>query len=291
MGTTQNKCVTCGAQPREGARFCDSCGSPITAAAVPAEYKQVTVLFADVVRSMTLAPGFAQDYDLAIVTARAVDVTSWATTVLYKYSAIVSGVFLADDTAAHDTAEALAAAQRSGDRFAATQARLAHGVVLVHREGSERDRGADLLTQVREVALAKLFSQSAVDIVDIALAKFRAEADDHGSAITLCTNTIDRLDAAGDKLWPGAATCTLVGALLARGGAGDIDAAAAATEHLATLPTEPGYALHEIPLLRCRALLARARGDDTDYTALVSRYRVRATELDYAGHRELAATM
>ena len=46
-------CRACGAEPRAGARFCDACGAQIEAPA--AEYKQVTVLFADVVRSMDLA--------------------------------------------------------------------------------------------------------------------------------------------------------------------------------------------------------------------------------------------
>ena len=41
--------------PHEGARFCGSCGSPLLPAVDAAEYKQVTVLFADVVRSMDIA--------------------------------------------------------------------------------------------------------------------------------------------------------------------------------------------------------------------------------------------
>jgi adenylate cyclase len=48
-------CGTCGAEPREGARFCDACGSPIYVAPEHAEYKHVTVLFADVVHSMDIA--------------------------------------------------------------------------------------------------------------------------------------------------------------------------------------------------------------------------------------------
>ena len=48
-------CRACGVEPRAGARFCDACGAPITAAPPAAEYKQVTVLFADVVRSMDMA--------------------------------------------------------------------------------------------------------------------------------------------------------------------------------------------------------------------------------------------
>ncbi len=47
-------CRSCGATPHEGARFCDACGSQLVSVDV-AEYKQVTVLFADVVRSMDIA--------------------------------------------------------------------------------------------------------------------------------------------------------------------------------------------------------------------------------------------
>ena len=38
-----------------GARFCDGCGAPVTEQGTHAEYKQVTVLFADVVQSMSIA--------------------------------------------------------------------------------------------------------------------------------------------------------------------------------------------------------------------------------------------
>ena len=49
------KCRSCGAAPYAGARFCDACGTQLTASAGAAEYKQVTVLFADVARSMDIA--------------------------------------------------------------------------------------------------------------------------------------------------------------------------------------------------------------------------------------------
>jgi len=48
-------CATCNTGLRENARFCDSCGSAIEASPRVAEYKQVTVLFADVVHSMDIA--------------------------------------------------------------------------------------------------------------------------------------------------------------------------------------------------------------------------------------------
>ena len=48
-------CRTCGTEPLENARFCHGCGSSIRDGETRAEYKQVTVLFADVVRSMDIA--------------------------------------------------------------------------------------------------------------------------------------------------------------------------------------------------------------------------------------------
>src|SRR5271155_5134783 len=48
-------CRTCGTEPLENARFCHGCGSPVRDRDAHAEYKQVTVLFADVVHSMDIA--------------------------------------------------------------------------------------------------------------------------------------------------------------------------------------------------------------------------------------------
>ena len=48
-------CGSCGAELRAGAKFCHECGAPVAQATQSAEYKQVTVLFADVVRSMDIA--------------------------------------------------------------------------------------------------------------------------------------------------------------------------------------------------------------------------------------------
>ena len=49
-------CAACGVRSREGDKFCHECGAAVAGeSAKPAEYKQVTVLFADVVHSMDIA--------------------------------------------------------------------------------------------------------------------------------------------------------------------------------------------------------------------------------------------
>jgi len=51
-------CCACGTGLAANSRFCNECGVPV-AAAKPAEFKQVTVLFADVVGSMVRHAGLS----------------------------------------------------------------------------------------------------------------------------------------------------------------------------------------------------------------------------------------
>jgi adenylate cyclase len=55
LATTALTCGSCGAQSSPTAKFCGECGARLTEATRSAEYKQVTVLFADVVHSMDVA--------------------------------------------------------------------------------------------------------------------------------------------------------------------------------------------------------------------------------------------
>jgi class 3 adenylate cyclase len=53
--TAVTACRSCGVELLDNARFCHGCGSAVAATDTHAEYKQVTVLFADVVHSMDIA--------------------------------------------------------------------------------------------------------------------------------------------------------------------------------------------------------------------------------------------
>ena len=48
-------CAACGTELPSDSKFCNKCGTPVGVQHSPAEYKQVTVLFADVVHSMDIA--------------------------------------------------------------------------------------------------------------------------------------------------------------------------------------------------------------------------------------------
>src|SRR5208282_3289786 len=78
-------CRTCGTEPLENARFCHGCGSPVHRADTRAEYKQVTVLFADVVRSMDIAAAVGAERLREIMT----DLIDRASAVVQRYGGTV----------------------------------------------------------------------------------------------------------------------------------------------------------------------------------------------------------
>jgi hypothetical protein len=59
----------------------------------------------------------------------------------------------------------------------------------------------------------------------------------------------------------------------------------------AAAPTDPGFVLHELPLLRLRALLASAHGDEVTYRDFVDRYRSMAATCGFEGHLAVANAM
>ena len=79
-------CTCCGAgASRAGAKFCDACGSPLSARESHAEFKQVTVLFADVVGSMDLAAVLGAERLREIMTA----LVERSTAVVQRYGGTV----------------------------------------------------------------------------------------------------------------------------------------------------------------------------------------------------------
>ena len=103
--------------------------------------------------------------------------------------------------------------------------------------------------------------------------------------------SLDSYFKSGGSIWSAFAITVLVEALLQRGGSGDLASAHAAVEQLATLPSEPGFVLNKIMLLRLRALLARAKGDQAAYRDYRDRYRKMANELGFEGHIAWAEAM
>ena len=82
---TATACSVCGTEALEHARFCHGCGSPVGPSDTAAEYKQVTVLFADVVHSMDIAAAVGAERLREIMT----DLVKRASVVVQRYSGTV----------------------------------------------------------------------------------------------------------------------------------------------------------------------------------------------------------
>ena len=231
-------------------------------------------------------------YTDAIALGRAFDPLTRQAVTLYTYGLTIPyGALQPDGTALRDTAETLEIAEQSGDDWALFGARAARGVALVHRGGPDREVGFELLGKARERAVTDWLSLLALPFVDIYIARERARLGDIDGAIELAQTVVDGMFESGGSIWIALATNALVEALLQRGGQGDFEDAQAAINRLAAMPTDPGFVLHEITLLRLHAVLARARGDDTAYRDYRDRYRAMATELGFEGHIKWAEAL
>ena len=87
------------------------------------------------------------------------------------------------------------------------------------------------------------------------------------------------------------ATGLLMEALLKDGTDKARQEAEAAIERLAAEPVLEGSAFRDLILLRSRALLARARGDEVSYRDFAHRYRDMATSLGFEGHMAIAEAL
>jgi class 3 adenylate cyclase len=85
MTTTELSCGSCGTSLNEKAKFCSECGAAVSAGTPPAEYKQVTVAFADVVHSMDIAAAVGAER-LREIMAELVNIT---TAVVKRYGGTV----------------------------------------------------------------------------------------------------------------------------------------------------------------------------------------------------------
>jgi hypothetical protein len=95
---------------------------------------------------------------------------------------------------------------------------------------------------------------------------------------------------ARDSCWGGAFR-RRVETLLDRASDGDVAEAEAAIDRLAAAPADEDLVMRDIWLLRLRALLARAHGDDTAYGDYRDRYRDMARTLGFEGHIAWAEAM
>jgi hypothetical protein len=239
-------------------------------------------------------PGWRDDQRHGLAMALSADPLSLAAALPFVYFlGIPNGVLQPDDSAVREIEDSLRIAERSGDDLALANARMTLGVALVHRHtAAERDRGQSLLAEVAGVFVRREHNLADLPIVEVYLARERARRGDRDEAIPLMRAAVDHLFREGRLLvWGVAATGVLVETLLDNGAESGMVESEAAIERLAAAPVDGGFVMREITLLRLRALLAQARGDDVAHRDFVSRYRAMAESLGFEGHIAWAEAM
>ena len=239
-------------------------------------------------------PGWHDDLRHGLALARSADPLSYGAVVGWVYFAGISfGALAADDRTVREIEHALRFAERSSDDLALALTRMTLGTALVHRPtAAERDRGQKVLADVSEVFQRRGHNLSELPIVDVYSARERARCGDRDDAVPLIRVAVDHLFRDERLLaWGIPATGVLVEILLDGGTAADVAEAQAVIERLAAARADEGLVMRETWLLRLRALLARARGDDTAYPDYRDRYHNMARTRGFEGHIAWAETM
>ena len=122
-------------------------------------------------------PGWREDLDRAVAMARTTNPLSHVLVVAYKYAPLITaGVLVADETALHEIDEALHIAERTSDDDTLGNARTALGLALVHRGDPDCERGSQLLHHVRDMSRQQRYSRLESPLIDVYIARERAQA-------------------------------------------------------------------------------------------------------------------
>ncbi|HXA88042.1 MAG TPA: AAA family ATPase [Mycobacterium sp.] len=237
--------------------------------------------------------GWRQDLDDAVAMARNVDRATHALVLFWKHGwAITNGVLIADDSAVHELDEALQMAERSGDDTELGLIKYVLGIALGTRDdAADHQRGIELFAQVREMCVQQRFYQSELPAFELHAARDSVLRGDCESAVPVIRRVLNEFLEAGQLAYGAVGTTFLVEALLGRGTEGDVAEAQGAIDRASKLPPDQSLVLRDVWLLRLRALVARARGDDDAYRELANRYGALAKSLGFEGHIVMAAAM
>jgi hypothetical protein len=238
-------------------------------------------------------PGWREDLEKAGAMAEGTDPLSRSIIVYWTYGLTTAhGVRLANDGAVRDIADVLQIADRCADDIALGVARVTMAHVLLHRDSQrDRERGLELLDEVGEMVRQGRYYLSELPVVLMYKAYETARRGDREDAVAVLRTAVDDSFSSGQLPHSFLTTRALVETLLDRPDDGDVAEAEAAIERLEGAPAEDGLALRDVWLLRLRALLARARGDDVAYREFRDCYRDMASSLGFEGHMEWAEAM
>ncbi|MCV7400942.1 AAA family ATPase [Mycobacterium fragae] len=238
-------------------------------------------------------PGWREDLASAVELARGTDPVTHGAILAWMYGfSLANGVLLVDDSALREIDEALRIAEASADDTAVGLTKYVLGLALVNRDASaERERGREMLAQVRDMCLHGRFFLSELPAVDFWAAYERACQGHHDDALPIMRQAVAHMFGTEQLLYyvPGASI--FAETLLDRGAEDDVEEVETTISRLAAAPADDDSAAREIWLLRLHALLARARGDEVAFRDFADRYRAMATSLGFEGHMAWAGAM
>lgn len=236
-------------------------------------------------------PGWRADIERGIAMARSYDATTRILAEMYKFVPAMGNAIVPDAEDISLTSESLQIALQSGDNSAVAFAYLNRAAALLHSPEGDRAAGIEALTAAREMIVREKLSLTLRRLTDIEFARAKLRSGELDDAIALTCQVVDEQFTTDEMIFRGPATAVLGEALLRRGTPSDIDEAQKAVDRLAAVPTDPGFVLHELPLLRLRALLAWNSGDKLGYQQFLARFREKALAAHFEGYLAQADAM
>ncbi|HET7664546.1 MAG TPA: adenylate/guanylate cyclase domain-containing protein [Mycobacterium sp.] len=251
----------------------------------------IALVFRGFARCSMGVEGWREDLNDAVAMSRTADPAALAVVTAYKHVATGRGVLLADDATLTEINEAMRVAERSSEDLPFVLLQMTLGIALMHRDSAaERARGFALLSELRDTCIKESYALNIVSALDLNMAREIAHTD-IDRAIEQSRPAVDELFASGNYINCDGGTQALVELLLERGGEDDVAEAEAAIERLAGTLTGAEWMTRDLVMLRLRALLAQARGDQAAYREFRDRYRDMANDVGFEGHMAWAAAM
>jgi adenylate cyclase len=268
-------------------------GDPAKGGLVVGSPLAVALALRGLARSWFGRRGWRKDFDDAVGFAeQSGDPLTLAVVVSFAYGVgIWTETVRADDAAVRTVETAMRTAEAYGDNYGVDMIKFVLGATLLLRGvEADRARGLDLLAQLRETWIRERYGLTELPVLEVHVGQAKTRGGDLDGGIRLLRKSLGDMWTRGQVAYYTRTTCVLVEALLDRGAEGDAAEAEAAIARLAAEPSD-GSVVVDVWLLRMRALLARAHGDDTAYRELRDRCRATAASLGFEGHMDWAEAM
>jgi hypothetical protein len=250
----------------------------------------LAMVFRGFARAVLGLPGWREDFNDGLAMAHEYDPLSFASSVAYKYGAVMQhGLLVIDDSAVREMEEGLRIALDFADHNALGLTKYVLGCALLESR-YDVERGLQLLAEIREMCERREFFWTEIPPIDLLTHREIALKGDAEAALQPMRAAVDTVFEDGQLAFCSWATGVLVTVLVDRGTDSDLAEAEAAIERLAAAPIDD-LVVRDVMLVRLRALLARARRDDASYRDFRDRYRAMANDLGFEGHMAWAAAM